>query len=305
MADESRIVLFGYHDVGAACLDLLLERGEQVVAVFTHRDDPGERQWFRSVDALARAAGIPVYAPEDPNQPEWVDRVRSARPDLLLSCYYRRMLGPDLLALPRRGAFNMHGSLLPRYRGRAPVNWAIVNGETQTGVTLHGMVRSPDAGPIVDQEPVPIGPADTALAVFGRITGAAKRVLGRSLDGLKSGRAVMRPQDEAQASYYGRRTPEDGRIDWTLPSTRIFNLVRAVTHPYPGAFTTVNGRKLYIWWAAPCEGQGRCGEVLSLRPLRVAAGSGALELMRIQWEGEPEAAGHELSGFALGLLCGD
>lgn len=305
MTERSAIILFGYHDVGAECLDLLLERGERIAAVFTHEDDPGEQRWFRSVGALAHAAGVPVYVPEDPNGQEWVERVRRLHPTLLLSCYYRRMLGTDLLAVPGRGAFNMHGSLLPRYRGRAPVNWAILNGETHTGVTLHAMVRRPDAGAIVDQEPVPIGPRDTARQVFDRITAAARLVLARNLDELKEGRAAAHPQDESQASYYGRRTAEDGRIDWTWSAARIFNLVRAVTHPYPGAFTTVNGRRLGVWWVEPREARGgRPGEVLSLRPLVIAAGVGAVELVRMQWEGEPETDGDGTSGFAPGLLCG-
>lgn len=305
MTERSAIVLFGYHDVGAECLDVLLERGERVVAVFTHEDDPAEQRWFRSVSALAISAGVPVYMPEDPNRPEWVERVRRLHPTLLLSCYYRRMLGVKLLSVPDRGAFNMHGSLLPRYRGRAPVNWAILNGETRTGVTLHAMVPRPDAGAIVDQEAVPIGPRDTARQVFDRITAAARVVLTRSIDDLKEGRAAARPQDESQASYYGRRTAEDGRIDWAWSAARIFNLVRAVTHPYPGAFTTVNGRRVRVWWVEPSEAQGRPGEVLSLRPLVVAAGVGAVELVRVQWEGEPETDSDDTSGFALGLLCGD
>ncbi|MHB8414657.1 MAG: formyltransferase [Acidiferrobacteraceae bacterium] len=304
MISDASIVVFGYHDVGAACLDLLLQRGERVAAVFTHEDDPREEIWWRSVRDVASAAGVPVYTPGDPNDRECAELVRRLRPGLIFSFYYRRMLGPDLLGAAR-GAFNMHGSLLPRYRGRAPVNWAIVNGEMRTGATLHAMVRKPDAGAIVDQEAVPIGPRDTARQVFDRVTAAACRVLARSIDPLKEERAIMRPQDESQASYFGGRTPEDGRIDWTWPASRIFNLIRAVTHPYPGAFTTVRGHRLFLWWGGLREGHGRPGEILSLRPLVVAAGRGAIELVQVQWEREVEVAAEAASGLDVGLLCGD
>jgi methionyl-tRNA formyltransferase len=147
------------------------------------------------------------------------------------------MLPVEWLALARRGAFNMHGSLLPKYRGRAPVNWALLKGETETGATLHEMVAKPDAGRIVDQERVAIGPDELALEVLRKVTDAAEIVLIRSLPRLLSGTAVLRPQDFARGSYFGARKPEDGRIDWSKSALEIHNLVRAVAPPYPGAFT--------------------------------------------------------------------
>jgi len=304
MTDRLPIIVFGYHDVGAACLDLLIERGESVVAVFTHEDDPKERVWFRSVAGVAHQAGLSVYTPENPNTPEWVERVRRLGPALILSFYYRRMLSPELLALATRGAFNMHGSLLPRYRGRAPINWAVLHGETQTGATLHVMTRRADAGDIVDQQAVPIGPRDTASSVFDGVTSAARAVLARNLDGLKDGTAPRRPQNESMATYFGGRRPEDGRIVWTSSACQIFNLVRAVTHPYPGAFTIANGRRLLVWWGEQATASGRPGEVLSVKPLVVAAGAGALELVRVQWEGEAEMAGEAAEGLACGQILG-
>ena len=227
-------VVFGYHDVGVRCLGALLDAGVSVPLVVTHRDDPRERIWFGSVATLAHAKGIETLL--DPDPAALPGRVRAAAPDFIFSFYYRRMLAPELLALAKRGTYNMHGSLLPKYRGRAPVNWAVLHGETQTGATLHEMVAKPDAGRIVDQERVPIGPDDTAAEVFARVTDAAEVVMRRSIGPLLAGSARLRANELAHGSYFGGRRPEDGRIDWTKSAREIHNLVRAVAPPYPGAF---------------------------------------------------------------------
>ena len=186
-----------------------------------------------------------------------------------------------------------------------PINWAVLNGETETGATLHRMVKRPDAGDIVDQEAVPIGPRDTAQVVFIKVTSAARHVLERSLDAIKQGRAPRRPQNESQASYFGGRKPDDGRIDWHADAQRIFNLIRAVTHPYPGAFTDVDGRRFFVWWAEPRpDGAGRPGQVVSVAPLRVAAGNGSLEITKWQWRGGPEQEGG-MHGLRLDQVLGE
>jgi methionyl-tRNA formyltransferase len=238
--------VFAYHDVGVRCLAVLLEAGVEVPLVVTHRDDPGETIWFASVAELAAGHGLRTVYAEDVDQ-AWLDReMRTVKPDFLFSFYYRRMLPANILASASRGAFNMHGSLLPKYRGRVPVNWAVLKGETQTGATLHEMVEKPDAGRIVDQEAVPIGPDDLAVDVFRRVTHAAETVLRRALPGLVAGTAVLREQDLKQGSYFGGRHPEDGRIDWHQPAAAVHNLVRAVAPPYPGAFTSHEGRTLRV-----------------------------------------------------------
>jgi methionyl-tRNA formyltransferase len=239
-------VVFAYHNVGVKCLAALLRHGVNVPLVVTHRDSPGENIWFDSVEALVRGHGIPVATPDDPNTPEILAELKRLAPDFLFSFYYRHMLGPEVLAVPRRGAFNMHGSLLPKYRGRVPVNWAIIKGEKETGVTLHEMVAKPDAGRIVDQMAVPILPDDQALDVFNKITAAAAALLERALPALIDGSAVLKPQDLARGSYFGGRKPEDGIIDWDDSAQNIHNLIRAVAPPYPGATTTVNGRAVKI-----------------------------------------------------------
>ncbi len=285
-----RILFFGYSEVGHDCLSLLLERGDNVIALITHLDNPGEKIWFKPPALAARDRGIPVHTPERVGTPEWMARIADMRPDLILSAYYRNMIGMKVLGLAPLGAFNMHGSLLPRYRGRAPINWAVLNGEPRIGMTLHRMVREPDAGSIVDQEGVDIGPRDTAEQAFRKVLPCARRVLARQMGALLSGTARETPQDESRATYFGGRKPEDGRIDWTRTSLQIFNLVRAVTDPYPGAFTDLGAARLMVWWAerdsaAALGRRGAPGEILGVSPLVVATGDGALEITKPEWRG--------------------
>ena len=293
---KPRVLFFGYSEVGYECLDLLLTRGDRVVALITHEDNPNEKIWFKTPAAAARDKDIPIFTPEKVNTPEWVERIAALQPDLILSVYYRNMISSRILALPRLGAFNLHGSLLPKYRGRAPINWAVLHGEPRIGMTLHRMVKQADAGAIVDQEGVDLGPRDTAEQAFRKVLPCARRVLARQIDALLTGTAPETPQDESQATYFGGRKPEDGRIDWTQTSRQIFDLIRAVTDPYPGAFTEVGTARLMVWWAEPDTPATRAlyaestrpGEILSLVPLVVATGDGALELTRAEWQGDQD-----------------
>lgn len=291
------ILVFAYHDVGYECLQALIQNDEYILAVITRKDDPREEIWFKSVAKLAAKYDIPVHTPESVNSPDWIAKIRSWAPDLILSFSYRDRIAEELLGVPRLGAFNMHGSLLPKYRGGSPINWAILNGETQTGMTLHYMAPQADAGDIVDQEAVPIGKEDTVQDVFGKCVKAARLVLERQISALTAGSPPRRIQDEAQATFFAGRKPEDGRIDWTASADRIYNLVRAVTQPFPGAFTEVDGKKMLIWWAIPAGASpgGAPGEVLSLDPLLVATGNGRLEIINMEWEeaGDDEAASEE------------
>ncbi len=237
----TRAVVFAYHNVGARCLRVLSAHGIDVPLVITHADDPAENLWFERVADVAADLGLPSIAPADANAPEVAAKIAALAPDFIFSFYYRRMLGQPLLALAARGALNLHGSLLPHYRGRAPVNWAILKGARRTGATLHYMADKPDAGDIVAQQAVPILPDDTAREVFDKVTLAAEICLDEVLPALIAGTAPRRPNDIARGSYFGGRTPEDGRIDWSQPAQSIHNLVRAVAPPYPGALTTVGG----------------------------------------------------------------
>lgn len=249
-------VVFAYHNVGVRCLKVLLAQGVDIKLIVTHEDNPNENIWFSSVRRVAQDYGIPVITPADPNTPEIEAQVRALAPDFLFSFYYRNMLKAPLLETPKRGAFNLHGSLLPKYRGRVPINWAVIHGETETGATLHVMNVKPDNGPLVDQQAVPILPDDTAQEVFDKVLVAAEICLLRALPKLIDGTAEFTPQDLSQGAYFGGRKAEDGRIDWNQSARQIHNLVRAVTRPYPGAFCDTPMGRLVIWRTRVLAEQG-------------------------------------------------
>lgn len=292
-----RAVVFAYQEIGYVCLEELLGTGVDVACLFTHDDDPGEEIWFRRPVELAREYGIPVYTPESVNDEKWITLIRDMRPDVVFSFYYRRMIPKAILDIPRVGAFNLHGSLLPRYRGRCPVNWVLIAGEEKTGVTLHFMVEKPDAGDIVAQKEVPIAFEDDVFSVYMKLVGAARELMQDVLPGLQAG-TFTRWVQTGPSSYFGGRKPEDGLIDWSKDSLSIYNLTRAVTHPYPGAFTYLDGKKLLIWKAYPENVSPRdvpAGTVISEEPLLVRTGSGSLRLISVQLDGDQEMDGVELA----------
>lgn len=286
---NNKIVVCAYHNVGYRCMEELIRQGAEIALLFTHEDSPTEEIWFSSVMKLAERHGIP-WRTTDVNLPENISLLREITPDFVFSFYYRNMISREVLDIPRLGALNLHGSLLPKYRGRVPVNWAIINGETESGATLHYMVEKPDAGDIVDREKVHILFTDTALDLFNRVTDAAVKVIGRSWPLLLAGTASRIPMDLAAGSYFGGRKPADGLIDWTKGAVPIYNLIRGVTHPYPGAFTFMGGKKVIIWQAWPKEGSGEPGRIVSASPLVVGTGEGLLEIRSLQVEGEEEIA---------------
>lgn len=294
MKPYNRSVVFAYSEIGCVCIETLLSMGAEILAVFTHEDDPREEIWFRSVARLAGERGIPVFT-EPPGQR--LEYLRILAPDLVFSFYYRRMIPNEILENAPGGAYNVHGSLLPRYRGRAPVNWAVIMGEEESGVTLHHMTAEADKGDIVAQEAVSIGFDDTAFDLYGGIAAAARSVMLRNYPLIVSGVAPRRPQDEALATTFGKRTPSDGIIDWNMSAKKIYDLIRGTTHPFPGAFSYLreeNGerKKVWIWRARPIpQGSSKGkqpGAILSLTPLSVATGGGVLQIGQIQLEGQPE-----------------
>jgi len=301
-----RIIFMGYHNIGYACLEALIARarelGDEIVAVVTHADDPRENIWFASVRQLAFENYLPVYQPANPNDPAFVAAMQALQPDFLFSCYYRHMLKQSVLDLPRLGALNLHGSLLPRYRGRCPVNWVLVHGETETGVTLHYMEEKADQGDIVGFKRLPITFEDTALTLFAKMTAAAPELIREAYPLLRAGTAPRLTQNHARASYYGGRTPADGLIDWRHSALQTYNLIRAVTYPYPGAFTFFQGRKLLVWAgqiiAASVTEPVEPGQVTAAVPgegLLVATGDGHFLIIQAQWENEPEFLGPVLA----------
>ena len=282
-----RIAVFAYSQVGSACLEDLIRDGANVAVVYTHEDDPKEEIWFRSVKRTALDSSIEVRTPAKIDSDE-ISRLREIAPDLIFSFYYRAMIPKEALDIPKLGAYNIHGALLPKYRGRACVNWAVINGERETGATLHVMTEFADRGDIIAQKAVPIEFEDTAHNVFLKVTEASREILMSTLPSLEMGTAKRYPQDESEATKFGRRRPEDGEIDWNRSADEIYNFVRALTHPFPGAFTNWEGKKFFIWKALPAEGIFEPGKIKSESPMLVGTGSGLLRVLRIQPEGGPE-----------------
>jgi methionyl-tRNA formyltransferase len=295
---RTRAVVFAYHDVGVRCLKTLLSGDVEVPLVVTVPDDPHERQWYANVAATAQDYRLTVIAPAEANSLELERTLSEIRPDFIFSFYYRALLGAPLLRAARLGALNMHGSLLPKFRGRAPVNWAILKGEHETGATLHYMLERADAGDIVDQLAVPILEDDEAREVFAKVTVAAETILARSLPALIEGRAPRRPQPLEPQQYFGRRRPEDGRIDWRWPARQIHDLVRAVAPPFPGAFAQVGAQRWQIHrtrltgeraahgtaprlYAEHGECRIVCGDGAILRLLAAADARGPLDLQTL------------------------
>lgn len=299
---SAKTVVFAYHDIGCAGIQALLDSGYAIAAVFTHADDPKENAFYGSVAQLCASKGIPVHAPEDVNHPLWIERIAKLAPEYMFSFYYRNLLSESLLAVAKQGAFNLHGSLLPSYRGRAPANWVLVNGESETGVTLHRMVKRADAGAIVAQQRVAIERNDTALSLHGKLRIAATDLLRDTLPAMLQGKTSETPQDESKATVFGRRSAADGKLLWAKPAEQLFNLVRAVTQPYPGAFCAVGEHKLIVWSAEVVKGNdGQApGRVISVDPLRIACGEDSLVIL----SGQRNDNGLFLSGQQLASELG-
>lgn len=282
-----KVVVFAYHNMGIAGLEALEKELFDIKAVISHHDNPEENCWFGSVVQWAEENGIPVYCPVDVNSPEWIKKIRNISPDIIFSFYYRNLLSGNILDIPSSGAYNLHGSLLPAYRGRCPVNWVLVNGESSTGVTLHHMVEKADAGDIVGQREVSIEFEDTAFALYGKLCECAKKLLSEFLPLIKNSTAPRIAQDLSSGNYYGGRRPEDGRIDWHWPVLRIYNLIRAVTDPYPGAFTLFpDGEKLSVWWGKPEHRDDSGGGVGTLeaegKSIYIRSSDGRLKLIDVE-----------------------
>ncbi len=291
-----KAVVLAYNNIGCEGIKALLGNGFEIQAVFTHKDDPNENIWFQSVAELASEKGIPLYAPANINHPLWVAKIKKMNPDFIFSFYYRDMVGKDILGIPAKGCINLHGSLLPKYRGRCPLNWAVINGEKETGVTLHYMTEKPDNGDILAQEKFAIGMNDTAKDVHMNATRAAAKLLKAALPKLRKGTLKAVKQDEKKATYFGGRKPEDGAIDWGKTASEVRNLVRGVTRPYPGAFSFLGEKKYIFWDVSETRGaKAFPGTVLSVNPLTIACGKGAVTVNYAQQEGGLYSSGAQLA----------
>lgn len=305
-----RAVVFGQRNIGYACLDELLRQGHEVAAVVTPGHDRGAEAWFASVTQLARDRGLATYSPADPNEPAFVEQVRSLAPDIILSFAYPRLLAAPLLAVPPLGCLNLHCSCLPRYRGRHPVTWALLNGDTETGVTLHYMVPEPCAGDIVAQRETPIDFGDTVATLDETLTRAAREALAEALPRLAAGTAPRIPQDPSQATRCPPWRPDRGRFEWSDSALRIYNLARAATHPCTGAFTMMDDETLRVWACYPHDASWVSphtpGTIVQMTPAGpvVATGDGMLALLAVQVGTGPEMTGGDFAR-AFGLAAGD
>jgi UDP-4-amino-4-deoxy-L-arabinose formyltransferase/UDP-glucuronic acid dehydrogenase (UDP-4-keto-hexauronic acid decarboxylating) len=292
-----RCVVLGYHNIGCVGIKALLKNKIEIAGVFTHKDSLNENIWFDSVAELACEKGLPVFAPEDINHPVWVEKIKQLKPDIIFSFYFRDMIKSEILNIPAKGCLNLHGSLLPAYRGRVPINWAIINGEKETGVTLHYMTAKPDNGDIVAQQKITIADNDTARDVHVKAAEAASVLLNKVLPELKKGKTSRKKQDESKASYFGGRKPADGEIKWNQSATEIRNLVRAITRPYPGAFSYMGDRKCLFWDVAEVKSTVKVkpGTVICHQPLIIACGKGAVQVESAQLENGVLMSGNQFA----------
>ncbi len=290
-----KIVVLGYHNTGYLCLRELIKKNENVVGVFTHHDNIKENIWFHSVGKLAEEYNIPCFYTDNINHTKWTSHIKNMSPDIIFSFYFRQLINKEILDIPPMGSINLHGSYLPKYRGRCPINWVIINGETKTGVTLHYMTIKPDTGDIIAQKKIPVDIRDTAYTLFKKMETTAISLFIETFPSIKKGTNQRIKQDNSQASYFGGRKLEDGLIDWKSSNMKIYNLIRGVTHPYPGAFTYYEGQKLFIWEAdykviANFSKKYVPGEIHIYKDKKIfiKTGDGWLSILSCHLEGEKE-----------------
>lgn len=292
-AGECRTLFVGAVQEGRRCLEALLAMGEPFAGFITLKEEiAATTSGAVPFDDLASRHGVPLLKVRDLNHPANVERVRAMRPDLILVIGWTRLLGAGILAIPPLGAIGFHASLLPRYRGRAPVNWAIINGETETGNTMFFLDGGVDTGDIIAQRRIVISAEDTCATLYEKVAAEAIGMLRENLPLLKRGAAPRLSQDHAKATVMPARRPEDGLIDWSKNPAALHNWIRALTHPYPGAFTYLGSRPLFVWKGEPARtGSGAPGEILHAAPgegIVVAAGAGAIRIERAQMKDDAE-----------------
>ena len=279
-------VVCAYSSVGTAALEGLLEAGVEVRALYTYAQGPDEL-WFTPPAVLAAAQGIPVTKAPAFNEDGVYEAIRDLRPDFLFSFYFREMIQARFLELPRLGAYNLHGSLLPKYRGRAPINWVLVKGEPETGVTLHAMTPKPDDGFIVAQARLPIAWDETALSLTDKAAAAGRDLVRDAIPGLVDGsRSRIDQKTLGPSTYFGGRKPADSRLDFAMTAAEAFNQVRAVADPWPNAFLETPLGTAKVAWALPTaescpQGQFR----LSREGVVLGFADGALRLHTLKVRG--------------------
>jgi UDP-4-amino-4-deoxy-L-arabinose formyltransferase/UDP-glucuronic acid dehydrogenase (UDP-4-keto-hexauronic acid decarboxylating) len=293
MTARPRLALAGGRRHGTACLGRLLELGADVCAVFGYPPTPSEIEVETPVSELARRAGIPYFDEPDLRKKPAKDLLRKLAPDVVLAVKWRRLFDGECLEIPRSGTFIIHDSLLPHLRGAAPLNWALILGEKETGATLFRAVEAVDAGPIAHQITIPVTDTDTAQTLEDKFVPVYAELAGRLALGLASGNLPLVPQDESRATFGTWRVPEDGVIDWNWSARRIHDFVRALAPPWPGATTRVDGRPCIVTRASVLADQdrwvgrviGRVVEVHKGRGVAVLAGQGTVLVEELVLDG--------------------
>lgn len=299
-----RIVFFGTPEFAVPSLQELIARNEAIIAVVTQPDRPvgrGQKVKPSPVKELALKHYLPVLQPERVRRPDFLNTFCSLKPDLAVVVAFGQIFPLALLEIPRHGFINVHSSLLPAYRGAAPINRAIINGEAETGVTIMQLDAGMDTGAILLQDPMPILPQDTAATLHDRLAVLGAKLLGKALDQLNDGAWAPVAQDEARATYAAMMKKEDGLIDWGKDARSLVNQVRGMT-PWPGCFTFLDDKMLKIHRAGAIEKSHReqPGTVVTAEPagIEVAAGRGSVLLQEVQLEGKKRmSAGDFLKGY--------
>lgn len=301
-----KVVFLGTSEFSCPSLEVLLASSHEVIAVVTQPDRPkgrGQKLAFSPVKSRAVAKNLPICQPERVRDPSSWEVLQSLHPDLIVVVAYGQILSPSVLSIPPRGCVNVHASLLPKYRGAAPIARAILGGETRTGVTTMFMDRGMDTGPILLTEETDIGDSDTMGTLHDRLSWMGAHLLVRTLDGLEKGTITPHPQDPAQATYAPKIEKEEGRINWDTPARQLFNLLRALD-PWPGAYTVWAGRTLKLFLPQLAEGEvveapGTVAQAAA-NGLRIATSHGYLLVRELQLENRPRmGVGEFLRGYPL------
>ena len=296
-----RTVFVSHNDLGLACLEELHALGADIAAILTRPREESIADQTR-FDDIAERTGAPLHEVESVNTDAVVERLRGYDPELLYVVGWSRLVEQRVIDVPRVAALGMHPAPLPRGRGRAPIAWSLIKGLDETALSMFHLVEAADAGDIVAQQPIDIALEDDAASLYEKVVAAGRELVRETYPRFAAGEVPRQPQDEADATWWPKRTPAQGGIDWRQPPRQVYDWIRGQSHPYPGAFSTLDGRRVTVWAAAPPDEETVCcrpGEILGRdgQRLRVGAWEGAIELTRVQVEGEPEMPAGDLLGY--------
>lgn len=298
-----KIVFMGTPDFSAGALDALVEAGHEIIAVVTQPDKPkgrsGQMQ-FPPVKECALRHGLTVLQPVKIKTPEWVDKLRELKADVFVVAAFGQILSKEILDMPKYGCVNIHASLLPKYRGAAPINWAIINGEKETGVTIMQMNEGVDTGDMLSHVVVPIAPKETAESLFDKLAKAGAKLIVETLPKLEAGEIIPVPQDESQSSHVKMMNKSLGKIDWNQDAVVIERLVRGL-NSWPSAYTYYQGKSVKLWDCDVVEAAAKAvpGTIIAVAKdsFDVATGNGALRVLELQLEGKKRM---DTKSFLLG-----